>query len=62
MNTTIGTCSRCGGPVQIPTYWYGTVPPIPACAHCGALATRAYGPVIPTEPVKYASNTGSEKL
>lgn len=49
MNTIIGTCSRCGGPVGYPTVWYGTVPPVPTCSHCGATAKNPYGPVIPTE-------------
>ena len=44
---TIGTCSLCGGPVQIPQMWGGSVPPVPTCARCGSIVARAYGPVIP---------------
>ena len=46
MTKTIGTCSRCGGPVTVPTAWYATVPPVPTCAHCGATKAQPYGPVI----------------
>lgn len=49
MNTTIGTCSVCGGPVQIPAVWFGVTPPEPACARCGAVAQKSHGPVIPME-------------
>ena len=44
----IGTCSCCGGPVQIPDLWGGMTPPTPTCARCGAVAVNQYGPVIPT--------------
>lgn len=46
---TIGTCSKCNGPVQVPDLWGGTVPPVPTCAHCGATAKDPYGPTIPME-------------
>jgi hypothetical protein len=46
---TIGTCSKCGGPVQLPQMWGGQIPPIPRCAKCGATAKNPYGPVIETE-------------
>lgn len=46
---TIGTCSNCNGPVQVPDLWGGTVPPVPTCAHCGATAKDPYGPTIPME-------------
>lgn len=47
--STIGTCSNCNGPVQMPDLWGGTVPPVPTCAHCGATAKDPYGPTIPME-------------
>lgn len=50
MNTTIGTCGSCGGPVQVPTAWYGVVPPTPTCARCGAVARENHGPVVPMQP------------
>ena len=46
---TIGTCSKCNGPVQVPELWGGTVPPVPTCAHCGATAKDPYGPRIPMQ-------------
>ena len=46
---TIGTCGKCDGPVQVPEFWGGTVPPVPTCAHCGATARDPYGPTIPME-------------
>lgn len=46
---TIGTCSKCNGPVQVPDLWGGTVPPVPTCTHCGATAKGPYGPTIPME-------------
>jgi hypothetical protein len=49
--TTIGTCSLCGGPVQVPSVWMGVVPPTPACASCGATAAQ-HGPVIPMLPAQ----------
>lgn len=47
---TIGTCSNCGGPVQVPTCWGGSIPPVPTCAHCGAQKKQSHGPVIEMEP------------
>ncbi len=46
---TIGTCSKCGGAVQVPVSWGSTIPPVPTCATCGATAKASHGPVIPTE-------------
>lgn len=46
---TVGTCSKCSGPVQVPEFWGGTVPPVPTCAHCGATAKDPYGQTIPME-------------
>ncbi len=50
MNITIGTCSECGGPVQIPEYWMGVNPPVPTCGKCGATLAQPYGPVLPMKP------------
>jgi len=49
---TVGTCSICGGPVQVPMHWGGTQPPKPRCSSCGAVMRNAYGPTIPMEPAK----------
>ena len=46
---TIGTCSHCGGPVQVPELWGGRIPPTPTCIRCGAEAKAPYGQVIQTE-------------
>lgn len=49
---TIGTCSLCGGPVQVPTHWAHPDgrPPQAQCANCGAVAEESYGPTIPMKP------------
>ena len=47
---TIGTCSLCGGPVQLPLAWWGTVAPVPSCSTCGAVPANPHGPVIQMEP------------
>ena len=52
MNTTVGTCGNCGGPVRVPAAWYATIPPTPTCAHCGATAKANHGPVLPMEQPK----------
>lgn len=44
---TIGTCSKCGGDIQVPSHWFGTAPPEQRCSRCGSVAANAYGPVIP---------------
>lgn len=44
---TVGTCSLCGVPVQIPEAWHGVAPPVPQCARCHAVASTDYGPVVP---------------
>lgn len=44
---TVGTCGNCGGPVQCPEFWGGSLPPPVKCARCGARPINAYGPVIP---------------
>lgn len=45
---TIGTCSRCGGPVTVDTVFHSIVPPVPTCEQCGAQAAE-HGPIIKTE-------------
>jgi hypothetical protein len=55
--TTIGTCSICGGPVQVPTHWAATIPPVPTCAHCGATKQDAHGPVIKMRPARQTVTT-----
>lgn len=47
---TIGTCSLCGGPVQLPAIWMAVVPPTPTCGRCGAVQKSSFGPVIEMEP------------
>lgn len=47
---TIGTCSNCGGPVQVPEFWGGDIPPAARCGQCGATAKQSYGPTIPMNP------------
>lgn len=57
MNTTVGTCGNCGGPVQVPAAWYATIPP--TCAHCGATAKTDHGPMLPmNEPKRKAPGVG----
>lgn len=40
----IGTCSLCGGPVEIPEAYVGV--PTKTCRDCGAVPAPGYGPVI----------------
>jgi hypothetical protein len=47
METPIGTCGECGGPVVVPTMM---VNPTPHCARCGAVARNPYGPRVEMEP------------
>jgi hypothetical protein len=51
---TIGTCSVCGGPVMVEDPWFGVVPPVPRCKHCGATARNPFGPTIPMEPKPFS--------
>lgn len=44
---TVGTCGKCGGPVMVPMFWGGPVPPTPTCGQCGARAASPYGQVMP---------------
>lgn len=46
----IGSCGRCGGPVTMPMYWGGTVPPVGTCQRCGATAKQSGSPVIDMDP------------
>src|SRR5690606_36537077 len=41
----IGTCSLCGGPVETPDAWLGTLPAPETCKNCGAVRPQ-HGPVI----------------
>lgn len=41
----IGTCSLCGGPVESPDAWLGTLPAPATCKNCGAVRPQ-HGPVI----------------
>jgi hypothetical protein len=45
---TIGTCSLCGGPVQMPDETVGNEKPSTdaKCANCGATVESAYDPVL----------------
>ena len=47
---TLGTCSLCGGAVQVPLVWASVIPPKPTCSSCGAVKAGGHGPVIPMEP------------
>lgn len=53
---TIGTCSKCTGPVQVPEFWGGNDPPVPTCGRCGATAKNPYGPTIQMEPRRHEAN------
>jgi hypothetical protein len=50
MTHVIGTCSRCKGPVTVPSLWGGILPPTPVCSRCGATPTQPHGSVIPMDP------------
>lgn len=54
---TVGTCSICQGPVTVPDFWGGSVPPVPSCARCGATTKQPYGPVIPMVPSEQSGVT-----
>lgn len=45
----IGTCSKCRGPVVMPSVWFGIYSPVPTCRQCGARKEQPYGPVIEME-------------
>lgn len=48
-SVTVGTCSLCGGPVQVPKHCLSVVPPTPTCAKCGARPKQDHGPIIEME-------------
>ena len=54
---TIGTCGNCKGPVQVPDFWGGTVPPVPTCANCGAQPDEPYGKTVKMRPRKAHEQT-----
>jgi hypothetical protein len=45
-----GTCSECGGAVEVPEFWGGKLPPLGTCVNCGAVERRNYGPTVPMKP------------
>ena len=55
-NTTVGTCGNCGGPVTVPSVWYGIYPPKPQCQGCGATPKEAHGPVLPMNEKRWENN------
>ena len=60
--TTIGTCSLCGGPVRVPVAFMSVNQPVPRCANCGA-TKRGHGPVIEMERRRVeAKEKGGTKL
>jgi hypothetical protein len=46
MDSVVGSCSLCSGPVTVPSVWMAVIPPVPRCSRCGAVAA-SHGPVIP---------------
>lgn len=60
MSQVVGTCSICGGAVMMPLTWMSTIPPVPTCGGCGAVAA-AHGPVIPMRKLDYqvVTSTGT---
>ena len=44
----IGTCSKCRGPVCVPSIW-SVAMPVPTCQQCGAKKKASYGPIIEME-------------
>ncbi len=61
MNCTIGTCSKCGGAVQIPAEWWSVSPPTPTCNRCGGVPKSAQ-PVIPMAEPNEIEFTPIEQL
>ena len=47
----LGTCSECGGPVEVPVEatTFVTIP-VPTCQRCGATAKNPYGAIMPMNP------------
>jgi len=56
MMKTIGTCSVCNGPVQVPE---DNASAQPVCANCGATAESPHGPVL---KMKAAPNSSLDEL
>lgn len=54
---TVGTCSCCGGAVQVPKFWMSVVPAVPTCSTCGAVAVQDHGPLIQTRKCSSTSHT-----
>lgn len=59
METIIGTCSRCGGPVSMPGFM---VNPVPYCKRCGAIARQPHGPIIPMVSSEQKAPVGTASL
>jgi len=59
--TTIGTCSICGGRVSVPTAWMAIIPPTPTCRSCGAVAA-SHGPIVPMRPAPRMETTATSRL
>lgn len=57
--STIGTCSICGGPVTVQTIVWSIFPPTPRCRNCGAYAATNNGPVIPMTPAPRVTHDGT---
>ena len=52
MNKPVGTCGRCGGPVTVPSPWFGVQPPQARCESCGAVPRNLFGPRIDMDEPK----------
>lgn len=46
----VGVCSRCTGPVMMPSAWSGTMEPQRTCSVCGAVEIPYHLRVIPMMP------------
>ena len=44
--STIGTCSKCRGPVVLPDVWMGVQPPVPQCQRCHRIPNYPFGPLL----------------
>lgn len=61
---TIGTCSLCGGPVQVPaeTVAGEKLGADAKCANCGATVESAYGPVLKMKTVASSPLGDTQKI
>lgn len=59
---TIGTCSNCSGPVQLPDRDCWTRDDRPECGHCGAKALEPYGRTIPMRPPADSNEAARRRL